>query len=128
MIREPPRSTLLPYTPLFRTRESLRSRGVNPSRIGVEDDTLPLEMRQKFAAAFPDAVLTDISKATMRQRMVKSAEEIEVIKHGARIGDLGGEAIRAAITEAVPEFEVALAGTTAMSREIARPSPRSEER
>src|SRR3712207_8874374 len=74
MIREPPRSTLLPYTPLFRTRESLRSRGVNPSRIGVEDDTLPLEMRQKFAAAFPDAVLTDVSKATMRQRMVKSAD------------------------------------------------------
>ena len=30
----------------------------------------------------------------MRQRMIKSAEEIEVIKHGARIGDLGGEAIQ----------------------------------
>ena len=50
--------------------------------------------------------------------MVKSAEEIELIKHGARIGDLGGEAIRAAITEGVPEFEVALAGTNAMVREI----------
>jgi creatinase len=109
-------------------RESLRSRGVDPSRVGVEDDTLPLEMRQKFAAAFPDAVLTDISKATMRQRMVKSAEEIEVIKHGARIGDLGGEAVRAAITEGVPEFEVALAGTNAMVREIARTFPQTEIR
>ena len=38
----------------------------------------------------------------MRQRMIKSAEEIEVIKHGARIGDLGGEAIRNAITAGSP--------------------------
>lgn len=109
-------------------RESLRARGIRPPRIGVEDDTLPLEMRQKLQAAFPDAVLADVSKAAMRQRMVKSAEEIELITHGARIGDLGGEAIRDAITEGVPEFEVALAGTNAMVREIARAFPHSEIR
>ena len=44
------------------------------------------------------ATLVDVAQAAMRQRMIKSAEEIEVIKHGARIGDLGGEAIRNAIT------------------------------
>src|ERR671921_1620304 len=33
-------------------RESLRTRGVQPNRVGVEDDTLPVEMRQKFQAAF----------------------------------------------------------------------------
>ena len=27
----------------------------------------------------------------MQQRMIKSAEEIEIIKNGARIADLGGE-------------------------------------
>jgi creatinase len=109
-------------------RESLRSRGVSAARIGVEDDTLSLEMRQKFQAAFPETALVDISKQAMRQRMVKSAEEIEVIKHGARIGDLGGEAVVAAITEGVAEFEVALAGTNAMVREIARTFPDSEIR
>ncbi len=109
-------------------RESLHSRGIRPARVGVEDDTLALEMRQKFAAAFPDAVLTDISQAAMRQRMIKSSEEIEVIAHGARIGDLGGEAIREAIREGVPEFEVALAGTNAMVREIARTFPHTEIR
>jgi creatinase len=109
-------------------RESLHSRGIRPARVGVEDDTLPLEMRQKFSAAFPEAVLTDISKAAMRQRMIKSAEEIEVITHGARIGDLGGEAIREAVAEGVPEFEVALAGTNAMVREIARTFPHTEIR
>jgi creatinase len=109
-------------------RESLRTRGLSPARIGVEDDTLPLEMRQKFQAAFPDASLVDVSGPVMKQRLIKSAEEIEVIKHGARIGDLGGEAIREAITEGVAEFEVALAGTDAMVREIARTFPHTEIR
>jgi creatinase len=109
-------------------RESLRGRGVSPVRIGVEDDFLPQDLREKFRAAFPDAALVDIAKSAMRQRMVKSAEEIEVIKHGARIGDLGGEAIVAAVHEGVPEFEVALAGTDAMVREIARTFPHSEIR
>ncbi|HET8604790.1 MAG TPA: M24 family metallopeptidase [Marmoricola sp.] len=109
-------------------QESLRQRGVNPTRIGVEDDSLPGEMRQKFQAAFPDATLVDVSKAAMRQRMVKSAEEIEVIKHGARIGDLGGFAVRDAIREGVAEYEVALAGTNAMVHEIARTFPHTEIR
>ena len=109
-------------------RESLRSRGVSAGRIGVENDTLPLEMREKFQAAFPDALLVDVSAPVMKQRMIKSAEEIEVIKHGTRIGDLGGAAIRDAISEGVPEFEVALAGTNAMVREIARTFPHSEIR
>lgn len=109
-------------------QESLRSRGMNPTRIGVEDDSLPLEMRQKFQAAFPNAGLVDVSKAAMRQRMIKSPEEIEVIKHGARIGDLGGQAIREAINEGVQEWEVALAGTNTMVREIAKTFPHTEIR
>ncbi|WP_116043423.1 M24 family metallopeptidase [Amycolatopsis palatopharyngis] len=109
-------------------RESLRSRGISPSRVGVEDDSVPLQMRQKFEAAFSDAVVTDVSQGLMRQRMIKSAEEIDVIRQGARIGDLGGEAIREAISEGVQEFEVALAGTNAMVREIARTFPHTEIR
>ena len=64
----------------------------------------------------------------MRQRMIKSAEEIELIKHGARIADLGGEAIRDAIAAGITEYEVALIGTEAMVREIARPFPDAELR
>ena len=68
----------------------------------------------KIQAAFQSATLVDVAQAAMRQRMIKSAEEIEVIKHGARIGDLGGEAIRNAITAGITEYEVALIGTEAM--------------
>lgn len=109
-------------------QEVLRTRGIKPRRIGVEDDSLPLDNRNKIQAAFADATLVDVAQAAMRQRMIKSAEEIEVIKHGARIGDLGGEAIRNAIKAGITEYEVALIGTEAMVHEIARTFPNSEIR
>lgn len=112
----------------FGLQEALRRRGVRASRLGVEDDTLPVLMREKVQAAFSDATLLDISQAAMRQRMMKSEEEIDVIKHGARIADLGGEAIKAAIKEGITEYEVALIGTEAMVHEIAKTFPHREVR
>lgn len=108
--------------------EVLRQRGVRPRRVGIETDTVSLDTHAKLQAALAGAELVDIAQAAMRQRMVKSAEEIAVITHGARIGDLGGEAIRAAIREGVSEYEVALIGTEAMVHEIARTFPDSEIR
>jgi len=58
--------------------------------------------------------------------MLKSPEEIEIIRSGARTADIGGAAVAAAIKENVPEYEVALAGTQAMVREIARAYPNAE--
>ncbi len=109
-------------------QEALRQRGVTARCIGVEDDSLPLDNRNRIQAAFDGAALLDVAQDAMRQRMVKSTEEIEVIKHGARIGDLGGEAIKAAIREGISEYEVALIGTEAMVHEIARTFPDSEIR
>ncbi|RRO16962.1 M24 family metallopeptidase [Saccharopolyspora rhizosphaerae] len=102
--------------------------GVSAGRLGVEDDHIPPVLRAQLADALPSFSLVDISATTMRQRMVKSPEEIELIKHGARIADLGGAAVVDAITEGVPEYEVALAGTQAMVREIARTFPHAELR
>lgn len=113
---------------LYAIQEGLRQRGVKAKRLGVEDDNLPLDNRNKLQSAFPDAELVDISQAAMRQRMIKSAEEIEVIKHSARIGDLGGDAIKAAITEGISEYELALIGTEAMVHEIAKTFPDQEIR
>jgi creatinase len=108
--------------------EALSRRGIAPKRLGVEFDTLSLDAHAKLQAVFDGAELVDIAQAAMRQRMIKSPEEIEVIKHGARIGDLGGEAIKAAIREGISEYEVALIGTEAMVHEIARTFPDSEIR
>ncbi|MER7011639.1 M24 family metallopeptidase [Saccharopolyspora sp. NPDC000359] len=106
----------------------LERSGVKSGKLGVEDDHIPPALRAQLADALPGFSLVDIAAATMRQRMVKSAEEIELIKHGARIADLGGAAVVEAVTEGVPEYEVALAGTQAMVREIARTFPHAELR
>ena len=100
----------------------------NAARIGVEHDHLTLEMHGKITAAFPGCELVDVSAAVMRFRMVKSAEEIVLIKEGARVADHGGEAIRAAIREGTREIDVAMAGRDAMELEIARSHPDSELR
>ena len=95
-------------------------------RLGVELDFLSVQNHGKLQAALPGVELVDVSVACMRQRMVKSNEEIALITEAARIADVGGGAVRDAIGEGVPEHEVALAGTQAMVREIARSYPHAE--
>ena len=95
-------------------------------RIGIEEDHLSIERLKKLQAALPEAGFADIATPVMSQRMVKSAEEIALIREGARIADLGGGACVAAIAEDVAEHEVALASTGAMVRAIAETFPQAE--
>jgi creatinase len=95
-------------------------------RVGIEFDHITLQVRDKLAAMVPGAEWVDVGDATMRMRLRKSAEEHAVIRDGAAVSDLGGEACVAAIAEGVPEYEVAQASTTAMVREIARRYPHTE--
>ncbi|MFD2191664.1 M24 family metallopeptidase [Pistricoccus aurantiacus] len=95
-------------------------------RVGVEYDHLTLQNQQKMKDALGNVEFTDIGMPTMKMRMIKSNEEIDLIRNGAQVADVGGEAIRDAIKAGVPEYEVALAGTQAMVREIAKRFPHSE--
>lgn len=96
------------------------------ARIGVEYDQINLENLNKLQSVLPDAKFIDISKMTMRQRMIKSSEEIELIRNGAQVGDIGGAACVEAIAEGVPEHEIALHSTQTMVREIAKRYPESD--
>ncbi|MFB9225179.1 M24 family metallopeptidase [Paracoccus cavernae] len=95
-------------------------------RIGIEYDFVNLDTLTLLKQAFPEAEFVDIGVKTMWLRTIKSAEEIALIKAGAHTGDLGGAAIRDAIKEGVPEYEIALAGTQAMIRHIAKTFPHAE--
>ncbi|MCF8090022.1 MAG: M24 family metallopeptidase [Desulfotignum sp.] len=95
-------------------------------KVGVEYDHINLENFKKVQDALPNAKLVDIAKAAMGMRMIKSDEEIELIKNGAQVSDIGGFACVEAIGEGVPEHEVALHSTRAMVREIAKKYPHSE--
>ena len=96
------------------------------ARVGIEYDHITLERRQKLSEFMPDAEFVDIGVATMKIRMIKSAEEHAVIRQGARISDIGGAACVEAISEGAPEYEVALHSTQAMVRAIANTYPHTE--
>ena len=106
----------------------LSKHGITEGCVGVENDHISPDLLTRITAVLPGMQHVDVAAATMRLRMIKSAEEIELIKHGARIADLGGAAVRDAIAEGEPEFEVAIAGSNAMIREIARTFPHAELR
>ena len=97
-------------------------------RIALEGDHVTIEQRAKFCHYLTQTEFVDIAPATMRMRMIKSAEEIALIKFGAQVADLGGAACIEAIAENVPEYEIALAATSAMTREIAKRLPHVELR
>ena len=106
--------------------KAMQQEVTNSGRVGIEYDHINLENLKKLQDALSEAELVDISKMTMRQRMVKSAEEIELIRNGAQVADIGGAACVEAIQEGVPEYEVALHSTQAMVREISRRYPESD--
>ena len=96
------------------------------SRVGIEFDHISVENLRKLQGALPTAELVDVSKPTMRMRMVKSDEEIAWIRESARVADIGGAAGKEAIAVGVPEYEVALHATQAMVREIGQSQPHVE--
>jgi creatinase len=98
----------------------------NKGRVGLEFDHMPLERMEKIKTVLPNVEFANIAADCMKLRMIKSAEEIEFIKNGAQVCDVGGAALVAAVHEGVPEHEVALASTQAMVREIAKRYPHTE--
>ena len=100
----------------------------SPGRVGVENDHLTLAQRDLAMDFLGNVELVDIASDTMFARMIKSPEEIELIKGGARTADIGGAAIKAAIREGATEIEIAMAGRDAMEEEIARAYPDAEYR
>ena len=97
-------------------------------RLGIEGDHLTLAARDALARNLGEVELADIAHAAMAARMVKSLEEIALIRDGARIADLGGAAIRDGIRPGAREIDIAMAGREAMEAEIARAHPDSELR
>lgn len=97
-------------------------------RIGIEGDHMTLASHEKLREMLGVSQTVDIAGATMRQRMVKSAEEIALIKEGAHIADVGGFAIHEAISAGAREIDIAMAGRNAMELEIAKRFPDAEYR
>ena len=91
----------------FKAINSIIDNKDKPKSIGIENDHITLEIKDKLNSIFENAIFKDISKKLMKHRMIKSNEEIEIIKNGARIADLGAEEIVKLIKPGQTELEIA---------------------
>ncbi len=105
---------------------SIIGRDEPPKNIGIENDHVTLDMKEKLISIFSFSKFSDVSKYLMNIRMIKSNEEIEIIKNGARIADIGGEEIVKNIKVGATELEIAIAGRDKMEREIEKTYPNAE--
>jgi creatinase len=105
---------------------SIIGRDEPPKNIGIENDHVTLDIKDKLSSIFTYSTFSDVSKNLMQIRMIKSYEEIEIIKNGARIADIGGMEIVKNIKVGESEFEIAIAGRDKMEREIAKTYPDAE--
>ncbi len=97
-----------------------------PKHIGIEYDHITLEVKNKLKSIFSFSNFSDVSKKLMKLRIIKSKEEIDIIKNGARIADIGAEEIVKNIKVGESELEIAIAGRDKMEREIAKTYPDAE--
>ena len=105
---------------------SIIGRDEPPKNIGIENDHVTLDMKEKLISIFTFSKFSDVSKYLMNIRMIKSNEEIEIIKNGARIADIGGEEIVKNIKVGATELEIAITGRDKMEREIEKTYPNAE--
>ena len=100
----------------------------NVKKIGLEKDHLTLDRYQSMKDSLGNPEVLDIAPYTMSQRMIKSDEEITLIKSGAKIADIGGSAIVKEIKVGASEIDIAMVGRDAMEKAIAKYHPNSELR
>ncbi|MDJ0779381.1 MAG: Xaa-Pro peptidase family protein [Gammaproteobacteria bacterium] len=93
--------------------------GSDPGRIGVERAALPAIVRNWLDEQMPGVVLQDVAPLLGEMRMIKSAEEIEVMQQAGQIAGAMMAAAEGALGEGRPEYEAALAVIDAGTRKAA---------
>ncbi|MFT7555926.1 MAG: creatinase, partial [Planctomycetota bacterium] len=98
--------------------EALADRGITSGRIGIEHEYITLGFFQSLKIALPDCEFVDVTLPIMETQIIKSDEEIALIRNGAQVAVVGAEAFMAAIDVGVTEVEVARAAVAAMEDEM----------
>ncbi len=96
--------------------------------VGYEADHLTLLQKSKLDSFLKPSKSVDIAPTTMVQRMHKSQAELDLIRRCCKVADVGGYAIKDAISVGTREIDVAIAGRDAMELEIAKEFPDAEYR
>ncbi len=108
------------------TKGLLAERGYALDRIGVEKDVMPVAVFETLRSALPASDYIDISTTLMEQRVVKSAEEVDLLRINAEIANIGTEAMMAAMAEGKTELEISNESLLATDRALAERFPSLE--
>lgn len=88
-------------------------------KAGIEYDRMPPLVRGYVDTLVPRSRVGDVSPVVSGMRMIKSKEELALARHAGEVAEAMMNAGRAVIGEGVPEYEVALATSTAGTRKAA---------
>lgn len=93
--------------------------GHQKQTIGIERFQIPPAVLERLRSELPAATFADASEILADLRMIKSPEEIAVMRQAGEMAVAMAEAGAAAISEGVPEYEVALAVMAGGTRKAA---------
>ena len=93
--------------------------GDSPGKIGVERHVIPPIVRNWFDDQRPGDALNDVAPTLGRMRMIKSPEEIAVMREAGKVAGAMMAAAEGALAEGAQEYEAALAVIDAGTRKAA---------
>jgi len=96
--------------------ELLRARGVTSGKVGFEARRLHADAYVRLTSAFPDLELVPVDDEVEALQSVKSASEIEMLKHGAQVTLDAVLATAAEMSTSNTELDFAAATTARMLR------------
>jgi Xaa-Pro dipeptidase len=96
-----------------------RALGDTPGKIAVETGVLPAIVRNWFDEKMPGTKLHNVSPLLGSMRMIKSPEEIDVMRQTGEIAGAMMQAAHDTLSEGAPEYETALAVINAGTRKAA---------
>jgi creatinase len=101
----------------------LKDNGISSGRLGYEEDTVSVQFQQKLSDKLGVYDFVDVAYDTMMRRTVKSEEEIDLIRHGVEICEVGGYAAVNALKPGITEVEAANACNVAIAAELRKRFP-----
>ena len=105
--------------------EFLKRRIPAEASIGIEHEIIPMGMYRELSAEFPNADFGNVSDLFADMRIVKSAEELQLLELGGRVAKVGADAFLEALQENVTELAVAAHAVHAMNRALGALSDRA---
>ena len=87
--------------------------------VGIERERIPAVIAEWMRAGLGDARLVDVSPSIDAMRVVKTADEIAIMRQAGQVAVAMAEAAVEVIAEGVPEYEVALAVIAGGTRKAA---------